>query len=73
MSSLYDELLDRYKSTGRIGFSKPKNLDEALKLIDTIVELYSDEQEKEEEKEEEVVLSLAEITEQLKQFLKNFN
>ena len=67
--NLKEELLERYHSTGRVGFCTPKTLKEAYSLIDTIVKLY--EQATSTEKEE-VVLSLSVMTQKLMDFLQKF-
>lgn len=64
---LKEELLERYHSTGRVGFCNPKTLQEAYSLIDTIVKLYEEDTTNE---KEEVVISLSEMTEKLKNFFK---
>ena len=46
MESLKQELLERYENTGRVGFAKPQSIEEAYSLIDTICELYNNEQNK---------------------------
>lgn len=62
------ELKERYESTGRIGFFKPKDINEAYSIIETLSEVYR--QQKEEP--EEVVLNLSDLTERLRNFFKNF-
>ena len=37
------DLLERYLSTGMIGLTKPKDDDEAIDLIEAVVNLYDDE------------------------------
>lgn len=67
-TDLRQELLERYLSTGKIGFLKPKNLNEANSIIQTLTELYAvDEQPK-----EEITISLTELTHKLREFLNNF-
>lgn len=56
------DLLERYISTGKVGLTKPSNDEEAIDLIETIVELYD-------EKEEPITLSLAEVSTRLKDIL----
>lgn len=34
------ELIERYLSTGKVGFQKPKSDEEAIDLIESVVELY---------------------------------
>lgn len=60
-----EELLERYQQTGKIGFIKPKNLDEAISIIDSLTCAY-------EEEPEEVVITLPEITERMKNFFEKF-
>ena len=54
------ELLERYLSTGRVGLTKPKNDDEAIDLIETVVELYED---------QPVTMSLSEMSNKFKDLL----
>lgn len=54
------QLLERYLSTGRVGLTKPKNCDEAIDLIETVVEVYED---------KPVTMSLSEMTNKLKNIL----
>ena len=61
------ELIERYEETGRDGFNKPKSLDEALQLIDTISRLYENDKEP-----ENIVISLSDITEKLRTFFDNY-
>ena len=61
-----DELIERYNETGRVGLSKPKSISEAFKMIDTIVDLY------EEEEKEEYNFTLKDITNRLRTYLNNF-
>ena len=56
------DLLERYLSTGRVGLTKPKNDNEAVDLIETIVELYD-------EKQEPITMSLTEVSSKLKDLL----
>lgn len=63
------ELLERYQSTGKIGFVKPKNEAEAYAIISTLSEMYDI---KEEQPKQEITISLSELTEKLKEFLNNF-
>ena len=60
-----EELLERYQQTGKIGFLKPKNLDEAISIIDSLTYAY-------EEEPEEIVITLSEITERMKNFFSKF-
>ena len=62
-----DELIERYNETGRVGLSKPKSVSEALKMIDTIVDLYE-----EEEEPQEYNFTLKDITNRLRTYLNNF-
>ena len=43
MNPIYSELLERYNQTGKIGFVKPKSLDEALEMIGVISKFYDEE------------------------------
>ena len=43
MNPIYSELLERYNQTGKIGFVKPKSLDEALEMIEIIPKFYDEE------------------------------
>ena len=43
MNPIYSELLERYNQTGKIGFVKPKSLDEALEVIEIISKFYDEE------------------------------
>ena len=43
MNPIYSELLERYNQTGKIGFVKPKSLDEALEMIEIISKFYEEE------------------------------
>ena len=43
MNPIYSELLERYNQTGKIGFVKPKSLDEALEMIEIISKFYDEE------------------------------
>ena len=43
MNPIYSELLERYHQTGKIGFVKPKSLDEALEMIEIISKFYDEE------------------------------
>lgn len=43
MNPVYSELLERYNQTGKIGFVKPKSLDEALEMIEIISKFYDEE------------------------------
>ena len=61
------ELIERYEGTGRVGCNKPKSLDEALQLIDTISRLYENDKEP-----ENIVISLSDITEKLRTFFDNY-
>ena len=53
-------LLERYLSTGKVGLTKPKNDDEAIDLIETVVELYD---------EKPVTMSLTEVSSKLRDLL----
>lgn len=54
------ELIERYLSTGKVGFTRPKDDMEALDLIETVVELY---------KPAPTNMSLTEISQKLKDVL----
>lgn len=54
------ELLERYLSTGRVGLTKPKNDNEAIDLIETVIELYED---------KPVTMSLSEMSNKFKDLL----
>lgn len=66
-SEIRKELLERYNTTGRIGLSKPKNYDEAISIIETLVNIHDDT-----EQQEEVVINLSDMTERLREFFNNF-
>lgn len=53
-------LLERYLSTGKVGLTKPKDIDEAIDLIETVVEIY---------KETPVTMSLSEMSNKFKDLL----
>ena len=40
------ELIERYMITGKIGFIKPKNMNEALEVAETISSIYENDEEK---------------------------
>lgn len=50
--------------TGKVGFSTPQSLNEAMDLIDTIVRLYTES----EEVVEPEILNLCDITEKLRNY-----
>ena len=54
------DLLERYLSTGKVGLTKPKDDNEAIDMIETVVALYDD---------EPVCMSLGEISNKLKDIL----
>jgi hypothetical protein len=54
------DLLERYLSTGRVGLTKPKTDEEAIDLIETVVELYD---------EKPSTMSLSEVSNKLKSLL----
>ena len=58
------DLLERYLSTGRVGLTKPKNDEEAIDLIETVVELYD---------EKPTTMSLSEVSNKLKDLLNFWN
>lgn len=66
-SEIRKELLERYNTTGRIGLAKPKNYDEAVSIIETLVNIHDDT-----EQQEEVVINLSDMTEKLREFFNNF-
>ena len=66
-SEIRKELIERYNATGRIGFTKPKNVDEAMSIIETLVNVHEEEQPK-----EELVVNLSDMTKKLKEFFDNF-
>ena len=68
MSTLKDELIERYLATGKIGFVKPKSLEEAYSIIDTVVGIYNEDIEE----TEVVTVNLKELTEQMKNFFNKF-
>lgn len=53
------ELLERYISTGKVGLIKPTSDDEAIDLIETVIELY----------DEPVKITVADLSEQFKGLL----
>ena len=54
------ELLERYICTGLVGLTKPKDDNEAIDLIETVVELYED---------TPVTMSLSQISNKVKDLL----
>ena len=54
------DLLERYLSTGRVGLTNPKDDEEAIDLIETVVELYD---------EKPTTMSLSEVSNKLKSLL----
>lgn len=54
------ELLERYISTGKVGLVKPASDDEAIDLIETVVELYEP---------EPVKVTISDLSEQFKKML----
>ena len=65
---LREELLEKYNVTGRIGFTRPKDYNDAIAIINTICEVY------EEEPTEPIVYNLSDITNKLKSFFaEDFN
>ena len=63
------ELIERYNETGKIGFTKPETEQEAYQIIETLSQLFNEN----EDNEEETVINLSDITERLRNFFKNFN
>jgi hypothetical protein len=57
---LRKSLLERYISTGKVGFSKPANDEEAIAFIETIVKFYTP---------EPVKMSLTEMSAKFKDML----
>lgn len=69
-----DELIERYKQTGKIGFTKPNTEEEAYQIIETLAQVFEKDEEKiANEVVEETVINLSDITERLRNFFKNFN
>ncbi len=60
--TIRSDLLERYLSSGRVGLTKPKTDNEAIDLIETVVELYN---------EKPIVMSLSEMSNKLKDILKD--
>lgn len=58
------DLLERYISTGKVGLIKPASDEEAVDLIETVVGLYGEEEEKEPE-----VITLADMSARFKAML----
>lgn len=54
------ELLERYISTGKVGLVKPSSDEEAVDLIETVIELYN---------EQPIKLKFSDISEQFKNLL----
>lgn len=65
-----NELIERYKETGKIGFTKPADDKEAYQIIETLAQVFSKDEEPE---EQETIINLSDITERLRNFFKNFN
>lgn len=63
---LKEDLLKRWRETGKIGFERVRSRAKAYQLIDTIVSLYE-----EETTSKETYLSLKELSEELKNFILN--
>lgn len=57
---LRKDLLERFISTGKVGLIRPKNIDEAIDLIETVVQTYED---------KPVTMSLSEISNKFKDLL----
>lgn len=68
-SDISKELVERYLQTGKIGFYRPKNKNEALSLIETVLELYRQEPEVIQEVEE-ITFNLKDLTSKLTSLLK---
>lgn len=64
--NLREDLLKRWRETGKIGFERVRSQAKAYQLIDTIVDLYE-----EEEASKEVYVSLKELSKELKNFILN--
>lgn len=58
--NLRRDLLERYLSTGRVGLTKPNSDEEAIDLIETVLQLYDD---------KPVTMSLSEMSDRLKNIL----
>lgn len=54
------DLLERYIATGMVGLLKPATDDEAIELIETVVDLYDD---------EPVCMTLSEMADKFRQIL----
>lgn len=57
---MYRELLERYLSTGKVGFTRPKDDHEAIDLIEAVVSSYQD---------KPVTMTLAEMSNKFKDLL----
>ena len=64
MNTIREELIEKYRYTGRVGFNSPQTMNEAMELIDTIVKLYNES----EEVVEPEILNLCDITEKLRNY-----
>ena len=66
--TIKEELLERYLNTGKIGFLKPKSLEEAYSIIDVVSEMY----EEDNKCEEVITISLHDIAEKMRNFFTDF-
>jgi hypothetical protein len=60
--SLEKRLIERYYKTGKIGFITPRSLDEAMEIVNVLVQT--------EQSFEEPVYSVSEVAERLKEFFR---
>lgn len=60
--SLEKRLIERFYKTGKIGFIKPRSLNEALEIVNLLVQT--------EQELEKPVYSLSDLTEKLKDFFR---
>lgn len=67
--NIREELLTRYIQTGKVGLCRPKNRNEALFLIETVVEFYEHQNHIQKEMEE-VTYSLKDLSQRLNFLLK---
>ena len=66
-SEIRKELIERYNATGKIGFTKPKNFEEAMSIIETLTNIHE-----EDSQQEEIIVNLSDMTKKLKEFFDNF-
>lgn len=62
------ELIERYEETGKIGFTKPATKEEAYQIIETLAQVFKED----DEPQEEIVINLSDVTERLRNFFNNF-